>query len=121
MTPTQILFSFKGRLNRQRFWQYYFLLFIPHGLFMLSIYAITEAGYFPPAWYVTTYMIPFTLVIFALTIKRLHDLGKSGWWLFLNAIPVLGTVWLLFEVCFTRGTSGPNKYGPAPLETHLYK
>lgn len=42
------------------------------------------------------------------SIRRLHDLGKSGWWIFLFLIPF---VWLM---TWCKGQSGPNEYGPDP-------
>jgi uncharacterized membrane protein YhaH (DUF805 family) len=49
----------------------------------------------------------------AVSIRRLHDLGKSGWWLFIALIPIIGGIWLLVLFC-TDGTPGVNDYGPSP-------
>jgi uncharacterized membrane protein YhaH (DUF805 family) len=50
----------------------------------------------------------------AISIKRLHDRGKSGLWILLVFIPVLGWLWLLVDMGFLDGTPGPNKFGPSP-------
>ena len=47
--------------------------------------------------------------------KRWHDRDKSGWWALLNLIPVIGTLWILIECGFLRGTYGGNRFGPDPL------
>jgi len=88
--------------------------------------------------------IAFTVVswisAFAVGVKRLHDRDKSGWWilLFYLAPSVLGSIantseqplvgfvlgvgsfvisiWALVELGFLRGTVGPNRYGPDPLQ-----
>ncbi|NKB65962.1 MAG: DUF805 domain-containing protein [Candidatus Latescibacteria bacterium] len=48
--------------------------------------------------------------------KRLHDRGRSAGLLALYGIP-LANMWLIIELAFLRGTLGPNKYGPDPLES----
>ena len=48
-----------------------------------------------------------------LSIRRLHDLGKSGWYLLFGLIPFVGGIILLVWYC-TEGTIGPNEYGPDP-------
>ncbi|HEV2817533.1 MAG TPA: DUF805 domain-containing protein [Allosphingosinicella sp.] len=49
----------------------------------------------------------------AVGVRRLHDLGKSGWWMLLAIIPFIGWLYQLFV--FTQpGVPGPNRYGPDP-------
>ncbi len=60
----------------------------------------------------------FTLAVFlpvlAVEIRRLHDLDKSGWWVLIGLIPMIGTIVLL--VWFVgKGTTGDNRFGPDPL------
>jgi uncharacterized membrane protein YhaH (DUF805 family) len=50
----------------------------------------------------------------AVSVKRCHDRDRSGWFLLLGLIPLVN-LWVVIEVCFLRGMSGPNKYGPVPL------
>ncbi len=50
----------------------------------------------------------------SVSVRRLHDLDKSGWWLLLSFIPLIGWIILLVWAC-TRGTRGPNRFGPNPL------
>jgi uncharacterized membrane protein YhaH (DUF805 family) len=85
--------------------------------------------------------IPMTLLFawfyVAASIKRLHDRNKRGWWMipfvaatglysqfggwfggaaFFVGLPVfIATIWGVVEMCFLKGTSGPNRYGPDPL------
>ena len=51
----------------------------------------------------------------AVTIRRLHDQDKSGWWLLISFIPFGGLVLLVFM--FIDGTPGENEYGPSPKDT----
>ena len=49
----------------------------------------------------------------AVSVRRLHDLDRSGWWLLLGFVPVIGPVVLLVWCC-SRGMEGPNQFGPDP-------
>ena len=44
-------------------------------------------------------------------IKRFHDRDKSGWWVLIGLIPIIGAIWLLIELGFLKGTPGPNRFG----------
>jgi uncharacterized membrane protein YhaH (DUF805 family) len=61
------------------------------------------------AWLVLVY--PAIMV----RIKRFHDRNKSGWWVLISLIPVVGVVWIFVECGCLRGTGGENRYGPDPL------
>ena len=60
----------------------------------------------------------FSLVVLlpgiAVGVRRLHDLDRIGWWLLLAFVPLVGTIILIVWFC-TRGTPGPNRFGPDPL------
>ena len=47
-----------------------------------------------------------------ISIKRCHDRDRSGWFLFASLIPIVGPIWVLVELGFLRGTTGPNRFGP---------
>ncbi len=53
---------------------------------------------------------------FATEVQRWHDLGYSGYMLFLNFIPLIGGLISLVWLGFVKGESGPNKYGDDPLQ-----
>ena len=50
----------------------------------------------------------------AMQIKRWHDRDKSGVWMLVGFIPVIGPLWTLVELMFLEGTMGPNRFGPSP-------
>jgi uncharacterized membrane protein YhaH (DUF805 family) len=50
----------------------------------------------------------------ALAVRRLHDKDRSGWWYLIIFIPLIGGLILLYWFV-TRGTTGPNRFGPDPL------
>jgi len=47
-------------------------------------------------------------------IKRFHDRGKSGWWVLVFFIPIIGWIWMIIEMGFLEGDAGANEYGPPP-------
>lgn len=51
-----------------------------------------------------------------LTGRRLHDTGRSAWWMLVFVVPVVGAVWLAWMAFFQRGTPGDNKFGPDPQQ-----
>jgi uncharacterized membrane protein YhaH (DUF805 family) len=110
------LFSFKGRLTRQPFW----LVTATIGtvnLFIVALFADND----PPTGARLmalggTYLLWLPLVTWiglAVQVKRWHDLNKSGWWVLIGLIPVIGLIWSIVEPGFVKGTNGENRFGPA--------
>lgn len=64
---------------------------------------------------VVIYSIAILWAGLAVSVKRWHDRDKSGWWILIGLIPVIGTIWVLVENGFLPGTAGPNRFGPDPL------
>ena len=58
--------------------------------------------------------IPMIWIGLALGVKRWHDRGKSGWWVLIALIPIVGGIWTFVECGCLRGTVGPNQFGPDP-------
>ena len=50
---------------------------------------------------------------FAVTVRRLHDVGKSGWWMLIVLIPIIGAIWL-FVLTVTDSQADDNEYGANP-------
>jgi hypothetical protein len=61
------------------------------------------------------YMVAAWPPVLALAVRRLHDTGKSGWWILINLIPLAGPVWFLV-LTLTDGQPGANPYGASPKE-----
>ena len=59
----------------------------------------------------------FALALFlpalAVTVRRLHDSNRSGWWCLVSLVPLLGPL-VLLVLMLLRGSAGPNRFGPAP-------
>lgn len=93
--------TFSGRSGRPEFWWFF--------LFQVLVYLVT-AGISEVLYYVAA--LALLLPSLAVGARRLHDTGKSGWFLLLLFIPILGFLLLLYW--FAQPTAGPNEYGPAP-------
>ncbi len=52
----------------------------------------------------------------AVTVRRLHDTGRSGWWCFINLIPLIGNIWFFILVYCVDSQYGENQYGPNPKD-----
>jgi FAD/FMN-containing dehydrogenase/uncharacterized membrane protein YhaH (DUF805 family) len=105
---TYLLFTFNGRLSKGTFWLaslFYWCTF--YVLYNLLLLAIGEGATF------ILYPLLFWIIT-ATSIKRLHDQGYSGYWLFTVLIPVLGPLWLFWRLGFKKGNYMANNYGSVP-------
>ncbi len=102
--------TFSGRAIRSEYW--YFVLFSV----LLNIGAniidttILGAGMGQFGLFSSFLSIALFIPNIAVTIRRLHDLDKSGWWVFLMLIPMIGFIVLLIWLTM-KGTNGPNNFG----------
>lgn len=107
-------FTLSGRAARSEYW--YFFLFSFLGSFALGlvdglIFGASMNGLAPIS---TIFSLLVVIPGIALGFRRLHDIDKSGWWLLLNFVPVIGWLVLLYFLV-KKGTDGGNSYGPDPL------
>ncbi len=97
--------NFNGRAQRSEFW--WFTLIV--GLFYIVALSVDNVIFLLLA-------LALVLSSLAVTCRRLHDTGKSGWFQLLNLVPLGGIVVLI--LCAMSGSRGPNQYGPDPLQEH---
>lgn len=64
------------------------------------------------------YILAMLIPSIAVSVRRLHDIGKSGWMLLIYFIPLIGSIWLLI-LFLTDSEPGENKYGPNPKEERI--
>lgn len=107
---------FSGRACRSEYWMFFFFnTIIQIMLAYLDVaagLADAERGAGPVlALYCLAVLIPTV----AVSVRRLHDTGHSGWWMLLGLIPLIGTIVLLFFMV-RASQPGPNEYGPNPNE-----
>ena len=111
---TQDYANFSGRARRSEFW--YFGLFNMIVAFVLAFLG----GFLGGAGESLVPMIPYFLYAvavlipgLAVSVRRLHDTGKSGWYLLIALIPILGAIALLVFYC-QDSQAGDNQWGPNP-------
>ena len=107
---------FEGRARRREYWM--FVLF--NIIFSIAASILDEilgldfrSG---RGLIESVYSLAVLIPSIAVMVRRLHDVGRSGWFFFINLIPILGWIWFLIVMC-TDGTPGLNKYGPNPKES----
>jgi uncharacterized membrane protein YhaH (DUF805 family) len=106
--------TFSGRAQRSEYW--YFFLFTILVNVAASVLDSAIFGDLPVLYLIST--LALILPSIAAGVRRLHDTDKSGWWLLLSFIPVVGIIVLIVFFC-QRGTVGPNQFGPDPLQPVL--
>ena len=108
--------DFNGRARRSEYWYFVLFNFIVSILIGLSLGVIAGLLNVPALVYLA-YL--WSLAVFipslAVSVRRLHDIGRSGWWLLLSLIPLVGAIILIIWHC-TDSQPGANQYGPNPKE-----
>jgi uncharacterized membrane protein YhaH (DUF805 family) len=108
--------TFNGRARRSEYWMFYlfntiFTIVAALADNILGL-AVEGIGYGPVyGLYVLAMIIPGLAVL----VRRLHDVGKSGWMFLIALIPIIGAIWLLVLLC-TDSQPGDNKWGSNPKE-----
>nr|WP_321357269.1 DUF805 domain-containing protein [uncultured Draconibacterium sp.] len=100
--------DFNGRARRQEYWMFVLVNII------FSIVATVLDSIFG-TWGAIAGLYGLAILIpgLAVSARRLHDIGKSGWMLFVVLIPVIGAIWLIILFA-TEGTPESNEYGTNP-------
>lgn len=102
--------DFKGRSSRPEFW--WFFLFVNVVLIIATVFDGVSPNNSPEdigGAYLFSLLI-LTIPTLAVSVRRLHDINRTGWWVLLSIIPLLGFFILLFFNC-ARGTLGRNRFG----------
>ncbi len=106
--------EFNGRARRAEFWWFILFVFVVSTILSLIDMALFE-GVLQDIGPLSAIFTLITLIpAIAVTARRLHDVGRSGWWQLLFLLPVIGFLVILFWAV-QKGTDGPNDYGRDPL------
>jgi uncharacterized membrane protein YhaH (DUF805 family) len=114
-TGFQKYIGFSGRAARSEYWYwvlFVLLLQIVAWLVDMTLFGFNTTGVNPIGVIVS---LATLLPGLAVSVRRLHDIDRVGWWIFLALIPVIGAIVLIYWACL-RGTVGANRFGPDPLE-----
>ena len=100
---------FSGRSRRQEFWIFNLI----NTIISIALSVIDEITANSPGILQGIYILAVFLPSVAVSIRRLHDTGRSAWWVLINLVPILG--WIALIVFYaTDGDPGENRYGPNP-------
>lgn len=108
--------DFSGRARRKEYWIFslinYIIIFF---LYILQIVMIESTLWliFPIIFFL--YAVAVFLPGLAVNIRRLHDIGKSGWWYLIYLIPIIGAICLTVLMCLDS-EPGENQWGENPKE-----
>jgi uncharacterized membrane protein YhaH (DUF805 family) len=105
---------FAGRSRRKEYW--YFVLFnvivsvVLSGIdLLLGTYSSSSNVGLLSGIYALAIIIPTV----AVSVRRLHDIDRTGWWVLINLVPVIGSI-VLLVFAVLDGTPGENRFGPNP-------
>lgn len=109
----RMYFNFSGRARRKEYW--YFVLFNALISFLISSVETLIYGQT-----ILTFLYSFAILLpsLAVCIRRLHDIGKSGWMYLVALIPLIGQIWIIVLFC-KDSQPGTNEWGPNPKELEI--
>jgi uncharacterized membrane protein YhaH (DUF805 family) len=133
-----IMFSFQGRISRGEYWRINAWIIATYGVYCVALVVmllnyskvllfLSNTNYSGLArvggWLslviltiivtLTMLVVPFVVSIPS-SVRRFHDIDKSGWWLLVTFIPFIGAI-PSYQCWCSEGTKGPNRFGPDPL------
>lgn len=117
LMPLRRYAEFSGRSRRKEYW-----MFVLGYVIVAVVLNIVEGilgltGMVGPYGPLTAlFMLAILVPSIAVGIRRLHDTNRSGWWLLLGLVPLIGAI-VLIIFFVSDGTSGDNQYGPDPKGT----
>jgi len=101
--------DFSGRASRKEFWMFFlfnciavFVLYFIIGIASIMSYSsdgMTGGGLVLPVLLLWLYVLATFIPNLAITVRRLHDAGESGWMILVSLIPIAGAIWLLVLLC----------------------
>ena len=106
--------TFSGRARRSEYWWYYLFYVI-----VIAVANIIDVIIGTSSTYggIISGLVGLALLVptIAVSVRRFHDIGKSGWFVLLFLIPIVG--FILWLVWFTQDSHPDNEYGPNPKES----
>ena len=133
LLPLRRYFDFSGRSRPKEYWM--FFLFVILASIVAAIVDLMlgfgttsySAEYMPNGFWATAdyagtgpvqilVLLAILIPTLSVGVRRLHDSDRTGWWLLIGLIPLIGAVVLLVFMIIS-GTRGPNRFGPDPVET----
>ena len=111
MPPWRLWLDPRGRIDRRTFWLHGVLPLLGSAVLLRALFDIARLPQEQVDEWVSMLV---TWPLLAISAKRWHDRGRSGWWVLVLLIPVAGVLWLLADNGFVRGDPQRNRYGEPP-------
>lgn len=104
--------QFSGRAGRDEFWKYYLVYFIIGSVFtvLMQLVGNIKFLYYIVGGLYLLVVLGLLVPTLALCVRRLHDIGKGGGWVFINLVPLIGSVWFLI-LMIKGGENVANRFG----------
>jgi len=103
--------TFSGRAVRSEYWWFYlFVLVMGWGASIVGVLMLGEFGGFFTILFQLVVLLPSLAVL----VRRLHDTGRSGWWVWIW-VTVIGIIPLIIWLA-SKGDPGENSFGPPPID-----
>ncbi|MCZ4121943.1 DUF805 domain-containing protein [Streptomyces sp. H39-S7] len=99
---------FSGRARCREYWMFTLFQFV-----ILVVLVALDAVVGSSPWIELAYFVPTFLPALGVTVRRLHDTGRRGWWVLLGLIPLVGFIFLLV-ILSGDSEQETNAYGPNP-------
>ncbi|GLY94176.1 DUF805 domain-containing protein [Actinoplanes sp. NBRC 103695] len=110
--------TFEGRARRAEYWWFTLLNVLLYAIVLAVGFGLDSAtggeGVIPGVL-IVLYVLAVFLPSLAVTVRRLHDAGNTGWFYLLSLIPFVGGI-ILLVLTLQAGNPGPNQYGPDPRQ-----
>ena len=131
LLPLRRYAQFTGRSRPKEYWMFVLFMVLASILvsvvdFMLGFGATTSSHEVTPYGFwagwsygsggplLALFALAMVIPSLAVGVRRLHDSGRSGWWLLIGSVPLVGALVLLIFMII-GGTHGPNRFGPDPV------
>ncbi|MCF8483508.1 MAG: DUF805 domain-containing protein [Rhodospirillum sp.] len=108
--------NFQGRASRPEYWWFalfYFVIVIALSFVDVFVLGADDSGF---SILSTIFSLALLLPSLAVAVRRLHDTNRTGWWLLIGIIPLIGFV-VMVVFLVSKGTDGSNKFGDKPSTT----
>ncbi|HYN67677.1 MAG TPA: DUF805 domain-containing protein [Ornithinibacter sp.] len=109
--------TFSGRARRSEYWWWYLfvtLVFIVANVIDRAAGLTYGDATYAGGWIASIAGLALLLPNLAVAVRRLHDTGRTGWWLLIGLVPLIGFVVLLYF--FILDSENDNQYGPYPKD-----
>ena len=100
--------DFAGRASRKEFWMFILYYYI----FLIGFLVLGALIGFP--FIVLIYILGLMIPCISISVRRLHDTSRSGWWYLIKLIPLIGTIILI--IFLVEDSHEENQYGPNPKQ-----